>query len=192
MRIHQEDMCQALGVPPTSKYQSEGGLSAEQIIALIRRVVDPPPIAELEVSRFVDALVFNWLIAGTDAHAKNYSVLLTANQVRLAPLYDVASSLAYEDMYLPRLRLAMKIGSEYRINAITGRHWRAFAAGNRLDADRLLIRIDEIARRLPAAFREVTRADAVASLRSDLPERLAKKIEMHAGECRARLDKAAG
>lgn len=186
-RIHQEDMCQALGLPPSTKYQSEGGPSAEQIIALLRSAVRPSSVAEREVGRFVDALVFNWLIAGTDAHAKNYSVLLTANQVRLAPLYDVASSLPCEDMYLPRLRLAMKVGSEYRISAITGRHWRAFAVGNRLDADRLLVRIDEIARRLPAAFREVAAADAVAALRSDLPERLAKKIEEHAGQCRARL-----
>ena len=186
-RIHQEDMCQALGLPPSAKYQSEGGPSAEQIIALIRSAVRQPAVAELEVGRFVDALVFNWLIAGTDAHAKNYSMLLTANQVRLAPLYDVASSLPYEDMYLPRLRLAMKIGSEYRISAITGRHWRAFAAQNGLNPDRLLVRIDELAGRLPAAFREAASADAVTALRSGLPERLAKRIEEHAVQCWERL-----
>jgi hypothetical protein len=42
---------------------------------------------------FADALIWNWLIAGTDAHAKNYSVLLAGNDIRLAPLYDMSSAL---------------------------------------------------------------------------------------------------
>jgi serine/threonine-protein kinase HipA len=188
VRIHQEDMCQALGVPPASKYQSEGGPSPEQIVDLIRRVVEPAPVAGLEVSRFVDALALNWLIAGTDAHAKNYSLLLAPGQVRLAPLYDVASSLPYDDMYLPRLRLAMRIGSEYRVDAITARHWDRFAERNALDADRLIERIDELARRLPDAFREAAAAEAVTALRSDLPERLATSVAEHTKRCRAALD----
>jgi serine/threonine-protein kinase HipA len=186
-RVHQEDICQALGVPPTSKYQSEGGPSPEQIIELIRRVVEPSPVAALEVSRFVDALILNWLIAGTDAHAKNYSLLLAPGQVRLAPLYDVASSLPYDDMYLPRLRLAMRIGSEYRVDAITARHWERFAEHNGLDATRLKERIDEMARRLPDAFREAAATDAVKALRSDLPERLVAAVEEHTKRCRAAL-----
>ncbi len=186
-RIHQEDMCQACGQPPIAKYQSEGGPSPEQIIALIRASVREPSVVALEVSRFVDALAFNWLIAGTDAHAKNYSMLLTARQIRLAPLYDLASSLAYPDMYLPRLRLAMKIGSEYRISAITGRHWRAFAVRNGLDAEAVLTRIDELAYRLPAAFREAGSADAVTALRSGLPDRLTANIKEHAEQCRQSL-----
>lgn len=176
VRVHQEDICQALGVPPSSKYQSEGGPSPEQIIGLIRRVVGPAPVADLEVSRFVDALVPNWLIAGTDAHAKNYSMLLAPGQIRLAPLYDVASSLPYDDMYLPRLRLAMRIGSEYRVDAITARHWAMLAERNGLDPERLIGRIDEMARRLPDAFREAAAADTVTALRSGLPERLVTSV----------------
>ena len=187
VRVHQEDMCQALGRPPTAKYQSEGGPTPEQIIALLRRVVEPAPVAELEVSRFVDALAFNWLIAGTDAHAKNYSVLLTARQIRLAPLYDVASSLPYDDMYLPRLRLAMRIGTEYRIDAIRRRHWDAFADQNGLDPDRTKERIDDLARRLPAAFRAAADAGPVKALGSDLPGRLVAEIQEHVKRCHAAL-----
>ncbi len=182
-------MCQALGLPPSAKYQSEGGPSPEQIITLVRRVIGPP-VAGLEVERFVDALALNWLIAGTDAHAKNYSILLVRGQTRLAPLYDVASSLPYDDMYLPRLRLAMRIASEYRVEAITGRHWRAFAEQNGLDPDRTAARIDELARRLPEAFREAASADAVVALRSALPERLAAAVEKHVDACRRRLEDA--
>ena len=53
----------------------------------------PPRVGEDAVRRFADALIWNWLIGGTDAHAKNYSVLLAGDQVRLAPLYDIASAL---------------------------------------------------------------------------------------------------
>lgn len=90
IRVHQEDVCQALGLTPTKKYQNEGGPSPANIVELLRaystdRVAD--------VDTFVAVIGFNWLIAGTDAHAKNFSLLLSAPHVRLAPLYDVASIL---------------------------------------------------------------------------------------------------
>jgi len=43
-----------------------------------------PRVAQAAVWAFVDALAWNWLIVGTDAHAKNYSLLLVGSQVRLA------------------------------------------------------------------------------------------------------------
>lgn len=187
LRVHQEDICQSLGLPPTAKYQSEGGPSAEQIIALIRRAVGPADVAESEVERFVDALALNWLIAGTDAHAKNYSLLITARQIRLAPLYDVASILPYNDVHLPKLKLAMRIGSEYRVTAITGRHWTSFADHNQLDEGRLLARIDELAGRLPGAFRAAADEADVAVLQSDLPGHLAGRVAEHVERCRAAL-----
>ncbi|MET0491748.1 MAG: type II toxin-antitoxin system HipA family toxin [Actinoplanes sp.] len=186
-RIHQEDLCQAVGVAPTLKYQSEGGPAPDQIIALLRRVIVPAAVAELEVSRFVDALAFNWLIAGTDAHAKNYSLLLAPRQVRLAPLYDVASSLPYDEMYLPRLRLAMKIGSEYRVEAVAARHWAALADHNRLDPARVIARVGELAERLPDAFREAAADPAVAAVGSALPAVLAARVADHTDRCRAAL-----
>jgi serine/threonine-protein kinase HipA len=175
LRVHQEDICQSLGLPPTAKYQSEGGPSPEQIVALIRRTITPVDVAEAEVGRFVDALALNWLIAGTDAHAKNYSLLITAWQVRLAPLYDVASILPYGDVHLPKLKLAMRIGSEYRVTSISGRHWASFADRNRLDPERVIARIDELAGRLPAAFRSAADDADVVVLGSELPGRLADR-----------------
>jgi serine/threonine-protein kinase HipA len=150
-------------------------------------VINPPVVAETEVGRFVDGLALNWLIAGTDAHAKNYSLLLRPGQIRLAPLYDVASSLPYEEMYLPRLRLAMKIGSEYQVEAITARHWRALAAQNGLGPDQVVARVDELARRLPEALREAAGAEAVAALGSALPRRLVERVSEHAERCRKAL-----
>lgn len=74
----------------------------------------PPRLADRAVCRFADASIWNWLIAGTDAHAKNYSPLLAGNQVRLVPLYDVASALPY-GAHENKLRLAMKVGDDDRV-----------------------------------------------------------------------------
>jgi serine/threonine-protein kinase HipA len=186
-RIHQEDICQALGMPPTAKYQNEGGPSPEQIIGLLRREIHPVRIAEAHVSRFVDALAFNWIIAGTDAHAKNYSLLLAGRQVRLAPLYDVASALPYDDMYLPRLRMAMRVGGEDRVEGISGRHWRRFAEANRLDSDETLARVHALAVRTPECFADAARDDEVKVLGSTLPARLAERVATRAIWCQMPL-----
>lgn len=187
VRIHQEDMCQALGIPPTAKYQSEGGPTPEQIVELLRREVRPDSRANEQVERFVDALAFNWIIAGTDAHAKNYSVLLADGQVRFAPIYDVASALPYDDMYLPRLHLAMRIDSEYRIAGIDGCHWHRFAVKNGLDPDATLQRIEQLAARVPESFAQAAREDAVRALDSDLPARLVERASAQALRCQAVL-----
>jgi serine/threonine-protein kinase HipA len=189
-RVHQEDMCQALGLPPTAKYQNEGGPTPEQIIDLLRRAT-PAHAAERSISGFVDALAFNWIVAGTDAHAKNYSVLLSDSDLRLAPMYDVASALPYDDMYLPRLRMAMRIGGEYRLEAISGRHWRRFAATNGLDRDETVARIDDLAVRIPAGLAKAAEAEAVQALDSDLPGRLVERIAARAARCRKVLDDGA-
>ncbi|MFX5693309.1 HipA domain-containing protein, partial [Acinetobacter baumannii] len=81
--------------PPTHKYENEGGPGVSAIAGLLRENSRAP--AE-DVQTFLDAVALNWLIGGTDAHAKNYSILIgAAGRVRLAPLYDVASILPYDD-----------------------------------------------------------------------------------------------
>lgn len=68
---------------------------------------------QTDVDTFTAALGFNWLIAGTDAHAKNSSLLLSGPHVRLAPLYDVASVLPYDEFDSRKVKLAMKVGKCY-------------------------------------------------------------------------------
>jgi serine/threonine-protein kinase HipA len=185
-RVHQEDICQALGRPPSVKYQQEGGPTPEDVLAVLRRTVAPLSLTD-DVNRFVDALALNWIIGGTDAHAKNYSVLLLGGQTRLAPLYDIASALPYEDMYLPKLRMAMKIGGEYRLEAIRGRHWRRFAQDNGLDPDEVVARVASLADRAPDAFAGAAGDRAVRALRSRLPSRLVDLVSQRSAVCRQRL-----
>lgn len=107
-RLHQEDFCQALGVPPSQKYTADGGPTVADCIKLLASTKE----AELNILAFTQMLFFNCLIGAPDAHAKNYSLLLGRGRDALvAPMYDVASGLAYEGMRR-KGRLAMAIGGE--------------------------------------------------------------------------------
>nr|PZN76871.1 MAG: type II toxin-antitoxin system HipA family toxin [Pseudomonadota bacterium] len=120
VRVHTEDFCQALAVRPERKYQNMGGPGPREILRLL---ASESSRREEDCATFFDALAFNYLIGGTDAHAKNYSLLHGPRRVRLAPLYDIASALPYYDV--KQLKLAMKIGSHYELRYITDRDWDA-------------------------------------------------------------------
>lgn len=184
LRIHQEDICQASGIMPTKKYQNEGGPSCVTVVDLLRT---QSTAREEDIRTFVDAIGFNWLIAGTDAHAKNYSLLLGASTVRLAPLYDVASILPYDRFDLLKVKLAMKIGGEYKISQIGLRQWQKFAREVRVDADELTERLREMTKRLPD---EATAARARATkegLSHALIENLVTQLIERAGQCQRLL-----
>jgi serine/threonine-protein kinase HipA len=146
-RIHQEDLCQALGLHPDRKYEADGGPGVRAIGELLRNQSSSPG---KDVASFAEALVFNWLIAGTDAHAKNYSLLLGARGiVRLAPFYDLASMLPYSTLELRRVKLAMKMGGEYLVRNIGLRHWQRVAADLHLPSESLIDGIWGMASALP-------------------------------------------
>lgn len=188
LRIHQEDMCQALAVPPSLKYQNEGGPSVKQIADLLWDVSSDPSV---DVRRFADALVFNWLIAGTDAHAKNYSLLIAAgSQVRLAPLYDLASTLPYSIQISPhKARMAMKVGSKYRIKEIARRHWESTAKELKLPASELLDRMITLAKALPVASGELVSAMHAEGLHHPVIERLGQHLGDHVQQCLRAMEK---
>ncbi len=180
VRVHQEDMCQALAILPTIKYENEGGPGARAIVDLIRTFSSR---ADEDVQRFVDALAFNWLIGGTDAHAKNYAMLIGAEgRARLAPLYDIASILPY-DFDPQKIRSAMKIGGEYRLRGIGPRQWRKLATELRLDADRLMTRIGDLAGALPDAMADVCRTAQADGIDHPLVDRLAGRLRERAQRC---------
>jgi hypothetical protein len=115
-------------VYPRDRYESEGGPRAVDVVATLRRA-GRPATREEDASRFVDGLLFNYLIGAPDAHAKNYSVPLLADDVRLAPLSDVASGLAHERRTLPGLgSAAMAIGGVRALGDVSRRHLERFAS----------------------------------------------------------------
>jgi serine/threonine-protein kinase HipA len=179
-RIHQEDLCQSLGIAPQRKYQNEGGPSARDVIGLLRRVM-PEPAGSQAVNGFIDALIWNWLIAGTDAHAKNYSLLLAGGDVRLAPLYDIASALPY-GTHERKLRMAMKVGGDYDLVALRDR-WTKAATEWGVDGDRLRSRVLELAGLAPAAFDAAAAAADVVALGRPGPARLVDAVAKRTARC---------
>jgi serine/threonine-protein kinase HipA len=184
VRVHQEDLCQALPVRPARKYQNEGGPGAREIVELLRL---NSTSAGDDVATFADALAFNWLIAGTDAHAKNYSLLLGPGRVRLAPIYDVASILPYPQFQPRRSKLAMKIGSHYRLQEIARRDWERCAEQLRLAPEPLLLRITHMGEALPDLAVEVASEMTREGLTSPLIGELATRLAARARACLIQL-----
>jgi len=116
-RLHQEDFCQAIGLMAETKYESEGGPSLADCFSLINRFSTHPA---LDRKALLDWIAFNFLIHNADAHAKNLSLMLNADGVRLAPFYDLMCTGVYEGI---SEKMAMKIGNENRPQWIKSRHW---------------------------------------------------------------------
>lgn len=119
-RIHQEDFCQALGVPPELKYQQEGGPNLKNCFELVRSVSTIPGP---DLLRLFDAIVFNVMIGNNDAHGKNFSLLREKDAIRLAPLYDLVSTQAYPDLASD---MAMKLGGERDPHRLSAKNWSFF------------------------------------------------------------------
>ena len=132
------------------------------------------------------ALVFNWLIAGTDAHAKNYSLLLGARGgVRLAPLYDMASMLPYSTLELRRVNLAMKMGGEYLVRNIGLRHWQRVAVELHLQSGSLIDDILLMASALPDHAAAVLAQMERDGLSHPTVTKLTQQLQQRAPRCLA-------
>ncbi|MCB2413937.1 HipA domain-containing protein [Demequina sp. TTPB684] len=152
-RIHQEDMCQVLGVRPGLKYQSDGGPSAKEIADALWLL--PARSREVSVQRFAQLLIFNALTYSPDAHAKNYSVLLQGSEVTFAPAYDLMSNAVRLDLMRTRheTKLAMKTAaSNYEADRFTPDRLAGFGAELRLPADWLVATARHLSLRIGAAF----------------------------------------
>jgi serine/threonine-protein kinase HipA len=166
-RLHQEDFCQAQGIVSETKYQKEGGPSLKQCFALLREVSSAPVI---DLSRLLDAVIYNFLVGNNDAHGKNFSLLYhgmgTANQeIRLAPLYDVVGTRYYPELSRD---MAMKIGGEYSSDKVTPKDFEQLAEEAGLAKPIVRNRVPELAAAVVAnldkAGIEHPVAEAVAGL----------------------------
>jgi serine/threonine-protein kinase HipA len=148
-RIHQEDFCQALGVPPETKYASEGGPTFKDCFALLRRVAARPAV---DVLKLLDAVIFNVIAGNADAHGKNFSILYDAEGPRLAPLYDLLATVAYPDL---SPRFAMKVGKRATLAELDAKGWAAFATDAGLGVPLIRRRVAEISKGVIARTGEV-------------------------------------
>ena len=169
-RLPQEDMCQALSVPPSGKYQSDGGPGMLDILQLLKSAIRPQ---EDRVTFFRAQLVF-WLLAAIDGHAKNFSIFLSPGGFRLTPLYDIMSVAPYPELSLHKASMAMSFGNKgyYRLKQIQIRHiyQTAQTAGlQKAIVDNMIV---ELLDRLDAALQTVT----LAAEKAGMPDATAESI----------------
>ena len=159
LRLPQEDCCQALSVPPTRKYQSDGGPGMRDVIDLLKGSDTPAA----DITTFMRANIIFWLLGATDGHAKNFSVFITpGGRFRMTPAYDVLTaqpSLDAGQISRKKFKLAMSVGKSrhYGVHEIMPRHFlqTADVAGVGLPAMRSIIEdLGETAPRKAAAVIE--------------------------------------
>lgn len=159
-RLHQEDFCQALGVPPEKKYQTEGGPSLKQCFDLLRNVSSIPAI---DLQYLLDAVIFNVLIGNHDAHSKNFSLiydegpslathLMEGLYTKLAPLYDLVNTVYYPEL---SVKMAMKIGGESQSENLFPEHFEKLAEETGLAKPMVVKRVLELAEMTKAGLDEI-------------------------------------
>ena len=176
-RIHQEDFCQALGVPPETKYASEGGPTFKDCFELLRRVAARPAV---DVLKLLDAVIFNVIAGNADAHGKNFSILYDDEGPRLAPLYDLLATVAYPDL---SAKFAMKIGKRATLAELDAKGWAAFAADAGLGLPLVRRRVAEISEAAIARASEVAQQLAGRGLDDNGLSNFANMIAERAERC---------
>ena len=173
LRVPQEDCCQALSVPPTRKYQADGGPGMAALFDFLKASDDPAHDRFI----FMKTQVAFWLLGAIDGHAKNFSVFLhPGGGFRLTPLYDVMSAqhlLDDKSMQRKNLKLAMSVGDNrhYRIHDIQPRHFEQTARRAGLADGMVEQALAEISGALPRAVEAVCK-----SLPGDFPEALRDSV----------------
>lgn len=79
-------------------------------------------------------------------------------------------------MPLRKLKLAMKVGDKYRITEIGVREWRKLASNLRLGKEPLLVRVGDMARRIPEAIETIRDRAHREGLHDPIVDRLASAV----------------
>jgi serine/threonine-protein kinase HipA len=173
LRLPQEDCCQALSVPPTRKYESDGGPGIAAILNLLQGSDDP----EADRRFFLKAQIVFWLLGATDGHAKNFSVFLRpGGRFRLTPLYDVMSVQPAVDASQVRrnqMKLALAVGENrhYVVHEIMPRHFQQTATRSGIPASVVQGIFSELREAEQSAV-----SKAMDELPAGFPEKLARSI----------------
>lgn len=178
-RVHQEDVCQALGV--REKYESKGGPSAARVADLLRDSARTAREGRANVDRFLRGVIFNTVVGAPDAHGRNYAVILDGERVTLAPLFDVATALSYERSQ--PLVVSMSIGGEFAVESITFDHWSRFAEDMRLDRAWVLQLVERIAETAPSVMEDaLSEVDDWDGSAAEVARRLLPNVREFAGQ----------
>ena len=191
LRVPQEDCCQALSIPPTRKYENDGGPGIAAILEFLKGSNEPAA----DQRRFMKAQIAFWLLAATDGHAKNFSVFLyPGGGFKLTPLYDVMSTQPLfdrEQLQRNQMRLAMAVGDSrhYKLLEIAPRHFIESAGRAGMPKATVDAILGELVESLPAAINSVCGslpADFPAPVRDAVAEGVRQRLKIAAADVSAR------
>ncbi|MEI8024919.1 MAG: type II toxin-antitoxin system HipA family toxin [Pseudomonadota bacterium] len=91
-RLHAQDFCQAFGIPSREKYETHGGPSFALCYGLVR---EHSTNAAHDLLGLIDWVGFNLALGNNDSHAKNLSLILSSDGIKLAPFYDIVCTALY-------------------------------------------------------------------------------------------------
>ncbi|HCH5919828.1 TPA: type II toxin-antitoxin system HipA family toxin [Vibrio parahaemolyticus] len=160
IRLAQEDMCQALSLPTSMKYQADGGIGIVEIMQLLNSSTN----AEKDRDNFMRFQVFQWLIGATDGHSKNFSIFIETNGAyRLTPFYDIMSAFPASNgkgINTRKLKLAMSFkstssGNKWHLEKVYPRHFIATAETVGFCTIRMQEILDEFVESFPNAIDQV-------------------------------------
>ncbi|MBV8160429.1 MAG: type II toxin-antitoxin system HipA family toxin [Acidimicrobiia bacterium] len=174
-RLHQQDFCQATGIPPVKKYQEDGGPSLRRVAAILQAVSTDEALDVL-----LRAVILNVLIGNGDAHGKNFSLLHEpSGTLRLAPLYDLLSTMHYGDD-----RLAMYIDDVRRTSRVTADRIINEAVAWGIVRRRAAEVVDDLLDRTPAAA--LSAQEDTDSVPTEIPQIIDRQFrQLRAGSKRA-------
>lgn len=159
MRLPQEDMCQALGISPNLKYQSDGGPGIKEIMRLLLGSTNP--IADRDM--FYRSQVLFWLLAAIDGHAKNFSVFIEPEgKYRLTPLYDIMSAhplIAKKQLQSQKIKMAMALegnNTHYHWHNIQRRHFIETAKAVNYSPEKADAILDEMLHKVDSVIEQVS------------------------------------
>jgi serine/threonine-protein kinase HipA len=184
IRLPQEDCCQALSIPPTRKYQNEGGPGIVEICKLLQGSNEPLR----DRLNFFKANVLFWLIGATDGHAKNFSItLLPGGRFTMTPLYDVLTvqpTLDAGHLQIKDMKLAMRVGKNrhYKVSDIFARHFVETGVAAGLSREQVTQVFDGIDKIAGSAF-----AKALEEMPRGFPAALFDSVERGFAQRLARL-----
>lgn len=173
VRLHQEDMCQVLALSPNKKYQENGGPG---LFDVLTKVLSSSGDPGADRDAFVRATAMNFIMLGTDAHAKNFSVLFGGGPVyRLAPIYDVNSYLPYADRP-SAAKLSMSVDGNSYIGEIHPRHWEKQARACQLPTEVWIQAIRDMIVRAPDLASAIVRNCRAEGLEHDVMDKMVNKL----------------
>ncbi|WP_323671225.1 HipA domain-containing protein [Candidatus Poriferisodalis multihospitum] len=170
-RIHQEDLCQALGLPLGQRFERDGGPGPGDVARLLAMHSSD---CSADLRSWFRRLVYCWLIVANDAHAKNHALLHLPGAVcRLAPMYGTESWLPYTGVAASEIDLAMSLGDGYQAgDGARIDDWQQLAREFGMDSQWAAAEVLRIAQHTPAHLEAAIDALGAAARSSDMPTRL--------------------